>query len=147
MSLRSIPNTPIVDARGQLTPTGKKQWTEVWQAIEDGYVSNVTRLISAQYLPDSSSSALYTARPKPVRVEKLVVVNSDSSAHTVKIWYVPQGATLGNSNLVYQGSVPATSTVELTEAEGQVLNLTDAIYGMADAADVVSIMASGIQLG
>jgi hypothetical protein len=92
----------------------------------------------------------YYASPAGVAtvIKKLTVINIDAvNAHTASIWLVPSGGAPGTPTLLIDAQpVPPKGTLDVTEAQNQVLQGGDMIYAEADDAINSQIQASGVQI-
>lgn len=100
-------------------------------------------LIPIQRAPNAQTT-LYTAGAI-TRIDKLIVVNTDTSAHTISINVVPFGnaAAAGNLTTQAQNILPGQTWNSPNEV-GLELNIGDFISVIASAATVLNIMASGM---
>lgn len=107
---------------------------------------SLTPIIRKQFVATGSAADYFTAGGTGVRIDFLSVVNSDSAAHTVSIWLVPSGGSLGNSNVsTLNKTVQPGQTWNSPNELGAVLGAGDTIWAMASAASVLNIFASGVQ--
>lgn len=83
-------------------------------------------------------------------IKKLTLMNVSASDVVVTIYLVPYGEAAGTSNSIwYQVTVPAddgTGPVDVPDVVNQVLEEGDMIQMLADTADVVNALASGIEV-
>lgn len=143
----TTPNAPLVDREGFMHPAWRKLWLQIWEASGAEIMANTFRLIAPQALQNSAVQLFVSSRAK-TQVTKVLLANTDgANAHTVTVYYVPQGQAPQASNQVLSAlSLAAGETKEATAIEDHVLNQGDSIYAFADTANVVTIAVTGVQL-
>ena len=94
-----------------------------------------------------SAAALYTSPLGTwTQINKLTCCNTDTASHTVTLYIVPSGGSSGATNVTTSAqAVSPGQTWNSPNEYGQVLNPGDAIWGFADTAAHVTILASGTQ--
>jgi hypothetical protein len=98
----------------------------------------------------TAAAVNYYASPKATAtvIKKLTVTNIDAvNAHTVSIWLVPSGGGTGTPTLLIDARpIGPLGTLDVTEAQNQVLQAGDSIWAQADDAINSQIQASGVQI-
>jgi hypothetical protein len=104
-----------------------------------------SRLKETAYLGDTTGTALVEHSSGFTYIRLIILYNSDSSARTVSLYNVPDGAAVGNSHQFFGASLDAAQTVMLEfPAPGIMLkdNL-DRIWGKASVASKVTVQIYG----
>lgn len=109
------------------------------------------KLFAPSQLPNSAPAGGQYTSPGNVStiIKKLTFTPTSASAIAVTVYLVPSGGSPANGNVIaYQIVVQAAPSraVELTEAEGQVLNPGDYIAAFAGTANTVTMQGAGIQV-
>ncbi len=104
---------------------------------------NSKALIQDTYLP-AADAALYTvpAGYKDI-VKELILCNTDVAARTVTVCFMKGGGTLAKGTIL--DTFPLAAKESKILALSSVMNAADEIHGVASAANVVTILASGIE--
>ena len=137
-----IPSHPLIQPGGAVSQVWQRFFSSMNLQAHEGEVPGTTRLITPQFIP-TIAQQLFVA-VAPVRVDTVVATNSTASAVTIYIYLVPSGQSPGASNLITQASIPASSTVELSTAQGHLLLGNDSLYASAGTASAVSLTATGV---
>jgi len=104
---------------------------------------NSRAMVQDTYLP-AADAALYTvAAGYRGIVKEIILCNTDVAARTVTICFMKGGGTLAKGTVLNAYSLAPNESKILSLSS--VLNATDAIHGVASAANVVTILASGIE--
>jgi hypothetical protein len=94
----------------------------------------------------TSLVTLYTVQANTrVRVNELLLCNTDTTARTFTVNFVDSGDTAAVKNTVFTVA-PIGAKDTLTLGLDQVLEAGDFVQASADAADVVSIRLSGVEV-
>lgn len=136
---------PVMGQNGLVTMPWLRYFDDVWNATDEATVLQTFQLIPPTQAP-STAAVFYIARNGPVQVTKATAVNNDTVAHTLSIYFVPTGQTPAVSNILFSASVPASTTLELTQIENHALPQYTQIAMVADAAAKVTVTVSGVQL-
>ena len=94
-----------------------------------------------------TGAALLYASPTGVWTEliKVLLVNTDTAAHTATLYVVPRGAAAATANLTTDGqAILAGQSWPSPNEPGLVLNPGDAIWGLADTGAKVNCLVSGV---
>lgn len=96
-------------------------------------------------LISDSGTTVYTSTGVRTIIDKFTVTNTDNSARTVTVYIMPNGQlTVADRYIITSAkSVDAGEAVELTELKNHILESGDYIVVVANAANVVSVRASG----
>jgi hypothetical protein len=138
--------SPLVDEKGFITADWRILFNTLWATANGDSMSAQTLLVPPQAVPTPAAS-IYTNSKASVRIDKVTVCNSDASARTIDIWFLPTGQSATQANHVESAkSIAANTTVELPELQGQVLAKGTAIQVQASSPNVLSIIVSGTQL-
>lgn len=106
--------------------------------------SAIQRIVSTQ-LAASTPTLLYTSSLTTwTQIQKLSCINTDAGTHTVSLYIVPSGSSVGAAFLttMAQAILPG-KTFNSPNEYGHVLNPGDALYGFADTGSLVNIVVSG----
>lgn len=105
------------------------------------------RIIEGSVL--GTSVATYFTSPTNVKtlIKKLTFTNTSANAVKVTVYLVPPSGSAQDSNCVRKERIIAVNeTYECYEAENHLLEAGGSIQALADAANSVTIMASGVAL-
>lgn len=100
---------------------------------------SINKITSAQL---TASAATYYTSPTNGRgiIKKLTFTNSTATARTITVYLVPSAGSAGATNIITDGvTVPAHSTYECFEAEGQTLLTGQTLQALSDSATAVTI--------
>lgn len=102
-------------------------------------------LIEAQYAASSATTHYTVPTNTKTIIDKFTVVNTDSSARTLTVYFVPNGESVGAEYTVCNAeSVSNTAhALEITELKGHILNSGDVIAVLGSVADKLVIRCSG----
>jgi len=106
------------------------------------------RLITPTQL-GTSASTLYTspAGQKGTRITSILLVNTGASSTTATLYHVPSGGTAGATNVIANAIiVPADGFPVILDLGGVIMNASDTIQGLADAASQVTVHMFGIEM-
>lgn len=93
------------------------------------------------------AAALYTAPANTVaRLSSVTFTNQDTAARTVSVHLVKAGSAASNANRVVAPYVIAANEAWTCPHLNHNLNPGDALYALADAAGVVSVYGSVIEM-
>lgn len=107
--------------------------------------SPIQQIIPSVQLP-SSAAALYTSTGLWTQILALRCVNTDASVRTISLYVVPSGgsASAATASTLSFALLANGGGYNGANEYGLVLNPGDAIWGVADLAAKVNIMASGL---
>jgi hypothetical protein len=106
---------------------------------------NIKNLIPGTTLT-ASLVTLYTVPSNTkTRANELLICNTDTSARTFTVNFVAAGGSAAVNNTVFI-TAPVGAKETLTLGLDQVLEAGDFVQASADAADVVSIRLSGVEV-
>lgn len=92
----------------------------------------------------TTAGTLYTVpASSKTLVKRLIVHNTDTAAHSITLYLVPNGGAAGPSNQVVKHSIDAEDYAVFDL--DQVLEEGDTIQALADTASVLTIHGSGIE--
>ena len=95
----------------------------------------------------TTAAALYTAPANTVaRLSSFTFTNQDTAARTLSVHLVKAGSAPSNANRVVAPYVIATNEAWTCPHLNHNLNPGDALYALADAAGVVSVYGSVIEM-
>lgn len=105
-------------------------------------------LIPAQFANSSPSTPYTSPADTTTIIDNFMACNTDSGgAHTITVYLVPNGQTALNSNQVISVlSIAASTTLNLTSMQNQILIPGDQIVVVASSASAIVIRASGRQV-
>lgn len=102
-------------------------------------------LFDAAYV-GSSETLIYEcpANTKAI-IDKFTACNVDTgSAKKLDVWIVPSGGSRGDANrVIYELSISAKGTEDLTKLQNQVLKAGDKIFAIAETASKIVARVSG----
>lgn len=102
------------------------------------------KLLEITTIP-TDSSAVYTAGANDAHIMLIVIHNSNTTAEAVKLWIVPNGGGVGDTNRIYSQTLPAGATdfIEFP-VPGYILDTAgDKVHGDTDTASKVTISIMG----
>lgn len=96
----------------------------------------------SNYVLGSSPANIYSSSGDTV-VSVMYFVNNDSSARTINLWAMPNGATVANVNYqIYNGVQIASGDTYVVDMEKLVLTNGDHLAANCDASNVVTATIS-----
>lgn len=109
--------------------------------------SQIAQIVETRQL--AGSAALLYSSPSLIstQITALTAANTDSAPHAITLYIVPAGGSAAKATITTPARViPAGGTYNGQNEYGQVLGPGDALWGFADTASQVNILASGIQV-
>jgi hypothetical protein len=106
------------------------------------------RTFGPLYLTNTYTTNIYNNTSALIfdRITAIYLANTDSAAHTVRLYLGLTGANTGGTELAKNISIPANTTIPLYfNSPGLKMASTDFLVGGADANSVVTITATGYQ--
>ena len=80
------------------------------------------------------------------RISSATFCNTDTVARTISVWLVPAGDSAGPANQIHQAYGLAAGETYTSPHLNHIINDGDQIIAQADAAGVVSVYVSGIEM-
>jgi hypothetical protein len=109
--------------------------------------SPYVEIVTAQYAPNSQTVLYTSPSGTTTRIDKLTVTNVSGSVQTISINLVPNGGTVGASNLTTDAQAITPSQTWNSPNEYQhYLNPGDSLSVLASAASALSIAVAGLQV-
>ena len=108
--------------------------------------SQIKQIIETQQLGGSAALLYQSPAFTTTQITALTATNTDSVTHAITLYIVPSGGTATASTLSTAARpILAGGNYSGQNEYGQVLNPGDSIWGLADTAAKVNVMASGLQ--
>lgn len=106
--------------------------------------SAIQGIVNTQ-LPASVGVLLYQSPSQTwTQIQKLLCVNTDAASHTVTLYIVKSGNSVGAASLTTPAqAILPQKTFNSPNEYGLILNPGDALWGFADLGAVVNIQVSG----
>ena len=94
----------------------------------------------------ASTTTYYTVPTKNTAlISRLTFTNTDTSARTITVYFVPSAGTAGNDNMLVDAqSIPVDTTWICQEAEGHILPAGATIQMIASSASKITAIGSAI---
>lgn len=103
------------------------------------------QIVDGDFISDSAA-AIFTATAK-TRVSAFSVTNTDTSAITISLYVVPDGATLGPEHLLAKDLVIGAGLTKIPhQILNQVIPAAGTIQAVASTADKAAVIASGFEI-
>lgn len=101
-------------------------------------------LVNAAYATNADTVVYTVPGSTTVIIDKFTATNTDGGSQTLSVNLIPNGGTVGGSNLVMDATSMATTvTKDFTELQNQILSSGDQISVNASVASKIVVRVSG----
>ncbi len=104
----------------------------------------VKALINSKFASATSTTEYTVPSNTKTIIDKFTATNTDASARTLSVYFVPSGGAAGSSNLIINAmNIPIGEAVDISQLKSHILNAGDFIVISASAGATIVVRASG----